>query len=52
MPAAALLAFLAERLVSYKLPRSVEFVDVPLRDDAGKVRRSALRAERLVGERG
>lgn len=38
--------FLAERLVSYKLPRSVEFVDTPLRDDAGKVRRSALRAER------
>jgi bile acid-coenzyme A ligase len=41
------LAYLRERLASYKLPRSVEVVDEPLRDDAGKVRRSALRAERL-----
>ena len=39
--------FLAERLVSYKVPRTFEYVDTPLRDDAGKVRRSALRAERL-----
>jgi bile acid-coenzyme A ligase len=39
--------YLAERLVRYKLPRSYERVDTPLRDDAGKVRRSALRAERL-----
>lgn len=38
--------FVAERLVAYKLPRTYEFVDVPLRDDAGKVRRSALRDER------
>lgn len=43
----ALLAFLRERLVTYKLPRTIEFVDAPLRDDAGKVRRKALRAERL-----
>ena len=42
-----LLAFLADRLVRYKLPRTVEFVDEALRDDAGKVRRSALRAARL-----
>jgi bile acid-coenzyme A ligase len=42
-----LLAFLAERLARYKLPRTVELVDEPLRDDAGKVRRSALRAQRL-----
>ena len=42
-----LLDFLGERLVRYKLPRSVEFVDEPIRDDAGKVRRAALRAERL-----
>jgi bile acid-coenzyme A ligase len=42
-----LMAFLAERLVRYKLPRSIEFVDEPLRDEAGKVRRAALRAERL-----
>ncbi len=39
--------FLAERLVGYKLPRSLEYVNGPLRDDAGKVRRSLLRAERL-----
>jgi bile acid-coenzyme A ligase len=42
-----LLAFAAERLARYKLPRSVEIVDQPLRDDAGKVRRSQLRAARL-----
>jgi bile acid-coenzyme A ligase len=39
--------FLAERLVTYKIPRTFEFVDEALRDDAGKVRRSALRAARL-----
>jgi bile acid-coenzyme A ligase len=39
--------FLAERLVAYKLPRSIECVDEPLRDDAGKVRRSQLRTERI-----
>ncbi len=44
---ADLLAFLAERLASYKLPRSFEYVTVALRDDAGKVRRSALRSERV-----
>lgn len=42
-----LLAFLAERLTTYKLPRSIEFVDEPLRDEAGKVRRSTLRAARI-----
>lgn len=41
--------FLAERLVVYKVPRTFEFVDFALRDDAGKVRRSALRAERISG---
>ena len=35
-------AFLGERLVTYKVPRTFEFVDEPLRDDAGKMRRSAL----------
>jgi bile acid-coenzyme A ligase len=35
-------AFLAERLVRYKRPRSYRLVDHPLRDDAGKVRRQAL----------
>lgn len=44
---AALRAHLADRLVTYKQPRSYEFVDEPLRDDAGKVRRSALRDARL-----
>jgi bile acid-coenzyme A ligase len=34
-------------LVRYKVPRSFEFVSEPLRDDAGKVRRSALREARL-----
>jgi bile acid-coenzyme A ligase len=42
-----LAAHLADRLVVYKRPRSFEFVSEPLRDDAGKVRRSALRAERI-----
>ena len=40
-------AHLGERLVRYKIPRTFEFVGEPLRDDAGKLRRSALRAERL-----
>lgn len=44
---AELTAHLSTRLVSYKLPRSYEFVAEPLRDEAGKVRRSALRDERL-----
>jgi len=38
---------LAERLVTYKRPRSFEFIAEPLRDEAGKVRRSQLREERL-----
>jgi bile acid-coenzyme A ligase len=40
-------AFLADRLVRYKVPRTFERVDEYLRDDAGKVRRSALRDERI-----
>lgn len=43
---AALLAHLATHLVAYKLPQTFEFVTEPLRDDAGKVRRPALRAAR------
>ena len=42
-----LLRHVGERLVRYKVPRTVELVHEPLRDDAGKLRRSALRAERL-----
>ena len=37
---AALSTFLADRLVRYKHPRSYEFTDKALRDDAGKVRRA------------
>ncbi|TDJ41379.1 MAG: acid--CoA ligase [Gammaproteobacteria bacterium] len=43
----ALVDHLAQRMVRYKIPRSFEFVVDPLRDDAGKVRRTALRAERI-----
>ena len=39
--------FVGERLVAYKIPRTWEFVDERLRSDAGKVRRGALRAERV-----
>ena len=44
---AELLAHLRQRLAPYKLPRVIERATTPLRDDAGKVRRSALRAERI-----
>ncbi len=40
--------YLAERLALYKLPESYEFAEQMVRDDAGKVRRSALRAERTA----
>jgi len=40
-----LAAFVGERIARYKVPRSFEFVDEPVRDDAGKVRRRALVAE-------
>jgi bile acid-coenzyme A ligase len=44
---AALRTHLQEYLVPYKVPRTFEIVTEPLRDDAGKVRRSALREARL-----
>ena len=44
----AMEAHLAERLVRYKVPKSFEYVDEPVRDDAGKVRRKALREARLT----
>lgn len=44
---AAMLTHLGERLVRYKIPRTMEFVSEPVRDDAGKVRRKALREERI-----
>src|SRR5205085_200813 len=47
LTAEALRAHLAEKLVTYKLPRTIEFVAEPLRDEAGKVRRTQLRDERI-----
>jgi bile acid-coenzyme A ligase len=44
---AALLHHLADHLARYKVPRSLEVVRERLRDDAGKLRRSALRAARI-----
>lgn len=41
-------AFLATKLTRYKLPASYEFTLEPLRDEAGKVRRGQLRAERIA----
>ncbi|WP_300009261.1 AMP-binding protein [Pseudonocardia sp.] len=49
IPPEELATFLRERLIAYKVPRSVEYVDHPLRSDAGKVRRGELRSERLNG---
>jgi bile acid-coenzyme A ligase len=45
--AAALKAFLAERLTPYKIPYTYEITPDPLRDEAGKVRRLKLREARL-----
>jgi bile acid-coenzyme A ligase len=42
----ALREHLAGRLLLYKTPRTYEFTALPLRDDAGKVRRSTLRDQR------
>jgi bile acid-coenzyme A ligase len=44
---AELAAFLGERIARYKQPRSFEPTTERLRDDAGKVRRAALRAARI-----
>ena len=42
-----LIAHCEHLIARYKIPRSIEFVSSAVRDDAGKVRRSALRAERV-----
>lgn len=42
-----LLTFAGERLISYKLPRTVEFTSEVLRNEAGKAQRGRLREERL-----
>jgi bile acid-coenzyme A ligase len=48
LTAEALAEHVCERLARYKMPRSFEFIVEPLRDDAGKVRRGALIAERAA----
>ena len=45
---AELQQFLTARIARYKIPESYEFAEDYLRDDAGKVRRSALRDERVT----
>jgi bile acid-coenzyme A ligase len=47
LSAEALRSYLGDRLVRYKIPRSFEFVRFAIKDDAGKVRRGALRDARL-----
>ncbi len=47
--AAELAAFLEPRLSAHKRPKTIEIVHSPLRDETGKMRRSALRAARLKG---
>jgi bile acid-coenzyme A ligase len=44
IPEADLRDFLSERLARYKIPRGFTFTSQPLRDDAGKVRRSRIHA--------
>ncbi len=45
---AALRAHLEARIAAWKRPRSFEWVAEPLRDDAGKLNRSALREARIA----
>ena len=45
VPEDELLQFVAERVARYKVPRSIEYTDQPMRNEAGKARRSALRAD-------
>ncbi len=45
---AELQSWLGDQLVHYKVPRSYEFTAEPLRDEAGKVRRVALREARIA----
>lgn len=42
-----LLEFVSAKLARFKLPKTIEFTTEPLRDEAGKVRRAALREVRL-----
>lgn len=52
LPEDELRTFVEQRLAHNKVPRAFEYVAYPLRDDAGKVRRSALRAQRIAGAAG
>jgi bile acid-coenzyme A ligase len=48
LDAAGVQEFLREQISSYKVPPTLEFIEIvhtPLRDDAGKARRSAVRDE-------
>jgi bile acid-coenzyme A ligase len=47
----AIAEFLTTRLSRTKIPYTCEFVTTPLRDDAGKIRRAALRDARLETDR-
>lgn len=47
-----LVVHLTERLARSKIPRTFEFVTEPLRNDAGKVRRTQLRDERIAAAKG
>jgi bile acid-coenzyme A ligase len=51
LDAATLETHLRDRIAHNKIPRSFELVSEPLKDDAGKVRRAALRAERIEGKK-
>lgn len=54
LDAAGVQQFLRENIAGYKVPPApefIEFVDTPLRDDAGKARRSAVRAEIMARSR-
>jgi bile acid-coenzyme A ligase len=46
---AEIAAFVETRLSPHKRPRTIEIVHTPLRDETGKMRRSALRAARIEG---
>ncbi|MCA1722266.1 MAG: AMP-binding protein [Actinobacteria bacterium] len=48
VPDDVLHTLLAERLAPHKQPRTIERVDYPLRDEAGKIRRSSVRDARLA----
>jgi bile acid-coenzyme A ligase len=43
-----LVRFLEDRIVRYKIPRSIRIVHEPIRDDADKVRRSAVRDQEVA----